>query len=89
LKAAEKVCRWSDGRPRLLAVIPVAFIVGLVPPFCFAWNTEFRRSLVFWSGLTGTTAIILAASLLVVRSAGWRLCSAAEEQRASPSETDL
>src|SRR5215469_1842431 len=62
--------------PRLSAVITVAFLVGLVPASCFAWHGEPQKAAFFWTGLTGTTAILIAGSLLVVRFAGWRLSSA-------------
>jgi hypothetical protein len=71
--------------PRLLVVLPVAFLVGLVPPFYFNRVNDMQQFVV-WCWLTGTTTIIIAASLLVVRSAGWRLCSTADEgQSAAPA----
>jgi hypothetical protein len=47
----------------------------------FGLTSDMDWSQVFlWSCLTGTTAIIIAGSLLVVRSAGWRLCNGNERQ---------
>lgn len=61
---------------RLLVVIPLGFIVGFASAFGFAPHVDWQSSLL-WSGLTGMTAVVIAVSLLIVRSAGWRLCSAA------------
>ena len=66
------------GRPalRLAAVLPTAFVVGLIPPF---YTLEPVRSnlgsFVGTSVAFGLQATILAASLLVFRSCGWRLVS--------------
>lgn len=61
--------------PRLLVVVPTAFVIGLVPPFYFmaGLGTTF---FVAWSCVTGCQALITAGTLLVVRSSGWRLCRA-------------
>jgi len=66
------------GRPalRLAAVLPTAFVVGLIPPF---YTEEPVRSklatFVIFSVIFGLQATILAISLLVFRSCGWRLVS--------------
>lgn len=63
--------------PRLSVVVPCAFIVGLVPPFYFSSPQE-PRFFIYWSALTGGQAVIIAASLLVFRWSGWRLCRKGE-----------
>ncbi|HWB11460.1 MAG TPA: SOS response-associated peptidase [Pirellulales bacterium] len=69
--------------PRLLLVIPLAMLLGFAS--YFGLDSDIDWSQVFlWSCLTGTTATIIASSLLVVRSAGWRLCSAADEPQTAP-----
>jgi hypothetical protein len=64
------------GRPtlRLAIVLPTAFVLGLVPPFFqqTIMGSDWERFL-GWSLVCGLQAIITAASLLVVRSCGWRL----------------
>ncbi|HVX14433.1 MAG TPA: hypothetical protein VHC22_24820 [Pirellulales bacterium] len=64
--------------PRLSVVAASALLVGLVPPFCVPSDHN-ARAFVVWSALTGTTVFISGGSLLVVRSAGWRLCSVNEQ----------
>jgi hypothetical protein len=61
------------GRPtsRLAVVVPMAFVLGTIPMYYLGekgWS-----SLIIWSAIMGLQAIIIAASLLVVRSCGWRL----------------
>jgi len=74
------------GRPvrRLPVVLPVSFVLGLVPPL-FLEQAGWRRYL-FWSAMIGLQATITAASLLVVRSCGWRLVRGEPDgtQEASP-----
>jgi hypothetical protein len=67
--------------PRLLIVLPLAFVVGLLPPFYFNREREVEQ-LVVWCCLSGGTTIIVASSLLMVRAAGWRLCRAPEVPQA-------
>ena len=58
--------------PRLMVVVPSGFLAGIVPPFYFqptGW-----LDFVLWSGITGFQALLTAATLLVFRSCGWRLC---------------
>ena len=62
---------------RLMVVLPAAFVVGTIPTF---YETSFEanwRELIVWPSVFGFQAIITAASLLVVRSCGWRLVSGA------------
>jgi hypothetical protein len=74
----------GTGHPllRLSAVVPLAFAVGLASAFGITSHVDWQQFLL-WSRLTGTTAIIIAATLLVVRSAGWRLCSGNEQSECS------
>ncbi len=59
------------GRPtlRLVVIVPAAFVVG-IPTLGWMWMP--------FSAHFGLQAIITAASLLVVRSCGWRMVSGAE-----------
>ena len=62
--------------PRLLVVLPTAFVVGTMPPFFL--NTPLkmyldRTDFIAWSSFMGLQATILEVSLLVIRSCGWRL----------------
>lgn len=61
---------------RLSIVLPAAFVVGLVPPF---YSGSLRQqgwtTFVAWSCITGLQAAIIAGTLLVVRSCGYRLAS--------------
>jgi len=59
--------------PRLAVVLPMAFVVGTIPIYYL--GNEDSSSFVVWSVIFGLQAIITAASLLVVRSCGWRLVS--------------
>lgn len=59
--------------PRLMIVLPCGFVVGIVPPSFMMMRGDWR-DVAFWSGITGFQAIITAATLLVFRSCGWRLC---------------
>ena len=59
--------------PRLLVVLPMAFVVGTMPPFFLDNPHPDRTDFIAWSSFMGLQATILAASLLVVRSCGWRL----------------
>jgi len=66
------------GRPtaRLAVAVPAAFLVGFIPPFYLIMIFENGwRDYAIWSAIFGLQAIITAASLLVVRSCGWRLVS--------------
>jgi hypothetical protein len=51
----------------------MAFVVGTIPIYYL--GKEDSSSFVVWSVIFGLQAIITAASLLVVRSCGWRLVS--------------
>jgi len=68
------------GRPalRLAVVVPVAFVVGAIPAFYLpdVPGQETWRYFI-WPIIVTIQAIITAASLLVVRSSGWRLVSGA------------
>jgi hypothetical protein len=60
--------------PRLAVVVPTAFVVGAIPVFYVP--SPFDQSLselVIWPIVVGLQSIITAASLLIVRSCGWRL----------------
>jgi hypothetical protein len=62
--------------PRLAVVVPMALIVGAIPSFYLPRPTEVAiLQLFIWPAIVGLQAIITAASLLVVRSCGWRLVS--------------
>jgi len=58
--------------PRLLVVLPMAFVVGTMPPFFLDISHFDRTEFIAWSSLMGLQATILAVSLLVVRSSGER-----------------
>jgi hypothetical protein len=65
--------------PRLLVVLPSAFVVGAVPPFYLSQMSQDWRTFVAWSAIMGLQATITAVSLLVVRSCGWRLVGGGNE----------
>ena len=67
--------------PRLSFVSPGALMAGLMPLVCLPGDPNMKDFLL-WLAMTGTTLLITVGSLLVVRSAGWRLCSAAKEKEA-------
>jgi hypothetical protein len=70
--------------PRLLVVLPTAFVVGAIP--MFSLKSGFIV-IVIWSCIIGFQAVITAGSLLVIRSCGYRLVrGAAIEPTASPFE---
>jgi hypothetical protein len=69
--------------PRLMIVLPSGFLVGIVPPFYFLRGMDWREY-ALWSGITGLQALLTAATLLVFRSCGWRLC---KEPRYDPVKT--
>jgi hypothetical protein len=62
--------------PLLLVVLPLAFVVGAIPPF---YLKAFQKVPSDWqiyltcSSVFGLQATITAASLLIFRSCGWRL----------------
>jgi len=63
--------------PRLLIVLPTAFIVGAIPPFYLKGQMHVDwEDYSSWSMFVGIEATIIAASLLVARSCGWRLVRA-------------
>jgi hypothetical protein len=71
------------GKPtlRLAVVVPTAFVIGTVPMYYFYGRLVGQGFGWMWmllSGMFGCHAIISAASLLVVRSCGWRMLSGAE-----------
>ncbi len=72
------------GRPtlRLAVVVPTAFVVGMLPMYYLEGMGLSGGRFVVWSAFVGFQAIIMAASLLVVRSCGWRLV------RQAPASTD-
>jgi hypothetical protein len=63
------------GRPlwRLLLVVPASGLVGFVPPLYHPWVAPVA---IDWVRMMWIEAAITAATLLVVRSCGWRLCIA-------------
>jgi hypothetical protein len=65
--------------PRLVVVLPSAFVVGAVPPFYLSQLSQDWSTFVAWSAITGLQATITAGSLLVVRSCGWRLVGGNDE----------
>lgn len=56
--------------PRLAVVAPASFMLGAIPVFYLRRHTQQKLAFVICIGLS---AVITAASLLVVRSCGWRL----------------
>jgi hypothetical protein len=60
---------------RLGIVVPPALMVGAIPPFYLPTMLEGSGQYVAWPATFGLEATITAASLLVVRSCGWRLVS--------------
>ncbi len=71
--------------PRLMIVVPSGFLVGIVPPFYFP-NGEGWKAFAAWSGIVGLHALFTAATLLVFRASGWRLCRAVSENEAEMLE---
>jgi hypothetical protein len=77
--ALELAAVWATlgaGRPipRLALVLLLAFVIGAMPPYYFAVTFGRRvAQLADWQALFALQTIITAASLLVVRSCGWRL----------------
>ena len=69
----------SKGRPtyRLTAVVPAAFLVGTTPMVYAASSRTDWLAMALWPCVFGLQAIITAASLLIVRSCGWRLVTGA------------
>jgi hypothetical protein len=62
--------------PRLLIVLPTAFVVGAIPPVYLTtplWMSLDWKDFIAWSCFMGLQATIMAVSLLVVRTCGWRL----------------
>jgi hypothetical protein len=76
------------GRPisRLAVVVPIAFVVGAIPAFYLPGPTA-RESwrLFMWPAIVTIQATITAASLLVIRSCGWRLVSGPDEIERLPT----
>ena len=63
---------------RLAGVVPLSFGIGTIPMFYVGVLEEANlRTMAQFSGIFGFQAIFSAASLLVVRSCGWRLVSGA------------
>jgi hypothetical protein len=62
--------------PLLLVVLPIAFVVGAIPPFylktLLRMPSDWKVYLIC-SSVMGLQATLLAVSLLVIRSCGWRL----------------
>lgn len=85
LMAVEFATLWAAlaiGRPgfRLAIVLPAALMVGAIPVYYFAGPRQEigaadPKALVVYSAFFVAQAFIIAASLLVVRSCGWRLVS--------------
>jgi len=81
LVLAELATLWSAmgiGRPipRLLVVLPMAFVVGAIPPFYLKTHMGNKSDWQVYfvcSSVVALQATITAVSLLVVRSCGWRL----------------
>ena len=66
------------GRPvfrLLVAVLVAVFLGGLPPLYLKALVEPTLRDFLGWSSVMGFQATITAASLLVIRSCGWRLVS--------------
>lgn len=74
--------------PRLLVVIPSGFLVGIVPPFYIESGMDWRHY-ALWSGITGFQALMTAATLLVFRSSGWRLCRATSDEKRIPDANPI
>lgn len=74
--------------PRQMIVVPSGFMVGIIPPFYFA-NGMGWRGFAAWSGIVGLQALFTAATLLVVRTSGWRLCRAASQTEPEMLEPSL
>ncbi len=73
--------------PRLAMVVPTAFVVGATIVYCQDRMGIFNWWIfISWSASTGLQAIITAASLLVMRSCGWRLVrgTTGEDRSVSP-----
>ncbi|MEX2120067.1 MAG: hypothetical protein WD847_10775 [Pirellulales bacterium] len=76
LVLTEMAILWATlcaGRPaiRLGIVLPLTLVLGAIHAFYFDKQSDW--SYVVWPGLFGFQAAISAASLLVVRSGGWRI----------------
>jgi len=60
--------------PRLAIILPGAFLVGVIPTYFLETLLSLDwKDHVTWSCIMGFQATIMAASLLVIRSCGWRL----------------
>jgi hypothetical protein len=57
--------------PRLLVVVPIAFVVGAIP--MLSLKSGIIEIVIFWSSVIGFQAVLTAGSLLVIRSCGYRL----------------
>ena len=77
--------------PRLAVVVPTAFVVGAIPVYYLedVGHAKLGRFII-WSAAVGLQSIITAASLLVVRSCGWRLVrgTSGEQRKALPTPPD-
>jgi hypothetical protein len=74
--------------PRLMVVVPSGFLVGIVPPFYSSSEMDWRHYML-WSGITGFQALLTAATLLVFRSCGWRLCREASGDQPLPDANPI
>ena len=61
---------------RLAVIVALAFGIGMIPLLLFGQEADLQ-TMTHFSSIFGFQAIISAASLLVVRSCGWRLVSGA------------
>ena len=61
---------------RLAAVVPASFMLGLIPPLFM--DKDVSLALIIWPCIIGCQSVIVAFSLLVVRSCRWRLCRDAD-----------
>lgn len=66
--------------PRLMVVVPSGFLVGIVPPFYSSSGMD-SGLYAIWSGITGFQVLLTAATLLVFRSCGWRMCRETSEEK--------
>ena len=73
--------------PRLIVVVPSGFLVGIIPPFYFQTTSWIDFAL--WSEITGTQALMTAATLLVFRSSGWRLCRETSSDQPMPDANQI
>ncbi len=72
--------------PRLAIVLPSAFVTGVIPTFFL--ETLLRldwKDHVTWSCIMGLQATSMAASLLVIRSCGWRLVRGQDQIESLPA----